>query len=80
MQKSSFRKGNRVEAVRRITEADFNGRRLHVHAQKGDHGEVLGSGPDEGWWNVAWKQSGTITVCHGDELRLVDGLRLVGDQ
>lgn len=60
--------GDWVQAIERITEENFAGKALHVHAETGGVGHVLNVESD-GWVNVWFERSGTITICHESELR-----------
>lgn len=62
-----------VRAVNRITEEGFRGAELYIHAEIGDTGAVLeaaDAGP--GWMMVRWSRSGSVSMCHADELAAVE--------
>lgn len=65
----NFRRGVQVVAVVRITEQDFAGKRVHVHAEAGDRGRVLSRGERPELVNVLFEKSGTITIVDVLELR-----------
>lgn len=61
--------GDRVTASRKITEAGFMGKRVHVHALKGDLGQVRLQ--DGEYSTVTWERTGTTTDCHASEIEPV---------
>lgn len=60
--------GDSVRAAAVITEEDFNGKAIHVHARIDDLGIIRGI--DGEWLNVTWSPSGTTTECHESEIEL----------
>ena len=64
----SWKLGQKVTAAAQITEQDFNGAPLWIHAEAGDVGEVVCLTYDPEWVDVRFSESGTVTVCHASEL------------
>ena len=60
--------GDTVKAAERITEEDFNGSDLWVHAEQGDRGTIVSLPSDPEWYDVRFSRTGTLTVCHASEL------------
>jgi ribosomal protein S11 len=57
---------NWVRATALLTERNFLGEDLFVHAEPGDIGTIIDV-LDEEWATVLWEQSGTMTDCHREE-------------
>jgi hypothetical protein len=61
--------GEWVHATTRLDEKDFPRDGLcWIHAEPGDIGMVLDS-EDAGWVNIYWERTGSVTLCHVDDLR-----------
>ncbi len=58
-----------VAAAMQITESDFNGEALWIHAEPGESGVVRQTSP-EGVYTVTWERTGTTTDCFASELAL----------
>ena len=57
-----------VWAAEEVREENFpNAGNVHLHAIRGDLGDVVGVTP-EGWINVTWRRTGSTTVCHPCEI------------
>jgi hypothetical protein len=59
--------GQRVRAAERLTEANFAGAALHVHAEVGEPGTVVDI--DRRWVTVRFDRSDTAYSCTRGELR-----------
>lgn len=64
--------GDWVQAVEQVTEEGFRGEDLWIHAEKGAVGHVLDV-VDALWVNVYWERTGSVTVCHVEEITLLGG-------
>jgi hypothetical protein len=62
--------GQRVRAVEKLTEENFAGKALHVHAERGDVGEVVHV--DQHWVTVRFDGSGTAYSCAPEEVRAAE--------
>lgn len=65
----SLQVGDWVQAGVEITEPDFLGQALHLHAQRGGIGHVVQM--DGEWATVTWERTGTTTDCHLEQLVFV---------
>lgn len=61
--------GTEVKATKRLTEENFMGAALHVHAERGEVGIVEDVDPI--WITVRFRRSGTAVGCSKDEIRAV---------
>ncbi len=68
--------GSIVCAIDEISESDFNGAAVWTHAKPGDFGKVL-EVLEDGWVNVRFGRSDTITICHPSEIVLVPAAKSV---
>lgn len=64
-----MRIGQRVEALVEMTERDFAGAALHIHARRGDVGEIVDV--DRTFITVRFERSGTAYSCTRGEIRAV---------
>jgi hypothetical protein len=62
--------GTRVKALKRLTEENFMGAALHVHAEPGDIGEVVDV--DDTWITVRFQPSDTATGCAPEEIKAAE--------
>lgn len=64
--KPTFEVGDWVQALEEISEVLPSGDVMH-HGLKGAVGHVL-EAFDDGWVNVYFERTGTVSICHGDEV------------
>jgi hypothetical protein len=64
--------GDWVQAVEEISEPDFMGQEVWVHAAPNGVGHVIGFG-DDGWVNVFFEKTGTVCVCAPHEVKWIAG-------
>lgn len=63
-----LQKGTGVCATERITEQNFLGEDLFVHAERGDVGIVRGQESNGEWLTVEWQRHRTVSDCHITEI------------
>lgn len=59
--------GDWVQATEAITEDNFNGAGVWTHSRAGGVGHVVNI--EDGWPNVYFERTGTVTLCHPEQVR-----------